>query len=230
MTAPAGTTAGHLGPAALLPRLLPAEVIVDERWGSGDEQTLHPDEAALVANAVPARRREFAAGRCCARTILAALGCPPEPLLTGPAREPQWPSGIVGSITHCDGYAAAVAVRAATVRTVGVDAEVDAELPADVAELVVTRREQRHLRVLRRQDPATPWGRILFSAKESVFKAWFPLRRQWLDFGDADVVIGADGTFAATLLVDDPAPLPRSVLGRWARSGGVLATAVVIRG
>jgi 4'-phosphopantetheinyl transferase EntD len=76
------------------------------------------------------------------------------------------------------------------------------------------------------------WDRLLFSAKESVYKAWFPLARRWLGFDQADITIGAlDGTFTARLLVPGPlvAGSALTVLhGRWAADQGLVATAVVI--
>jgi 4'-phosphopantetheinyl transferase EntD len=73
------------------------------------------------------------------------------------------------------------------------------------------------------------WDRLLFSAKESVYKAWFPLTGRWLGFEDADVTITPDGTFTARLLAEltETQP-PASFAGRWLASGGLILTAIVV--
>jgi hypothetical protein len=76
------------------------------------------------------------------------------------------------------------------------------------------------------------WDRLLFSAKESVYKTWFPLTRRWLGFESADVVIDASaGTFTVRLLV--PGALvngsPLTLLhGRWLSCQGLLLTTIVV--
>ena len=80
--------------------------------------------------------------------------------------------------------------------------------------------------------PGICWDRLLFSAKESVYKTWFPLARCWLDFESADVVIDPrGGTFTVRLLV--PGPLldgsPLNLLrGRWLTDHGLLVTATAV--
>ena len=86
--------------------LLAGPIEVVELRG-GEPDPLLPAERAALGQVVDGRRRDFAAGRHCARRALARLVGSPEPILSGPDREPVWPQGIVGSITHCDGYRAA---------------------------------------------------------------------------------------------------------------------------
>ena len=70
-----------------------------------------PSEAS-VGQAVDTHRRKPATGRLCARTALAKLGASSVPIPSGRRGAPDWPSGVVGSITHCAGYRAATAARA----------------------------------------------------------------------------------------------------------------------
>jgi 4'-phosphopantetheinyl transferase EntD len=70
--------------------------------------------------------------------------------------------------------------------------------------------------------------RLLFSAKESVYKAWFPLTGRWLGFEDADVTITPDGTFTARVLAEPPPPCTASFTGRWLASGGLILTAIAV--
>jgi 4'-phosphopantetheinyl transferase EntD len=192
------------------------------------DAVLFPEEEALLAKAVDKRRREFSTGRACARGALAALGVPRAPILRGERGAPQWPPGIVGSITHCAGYRAAAVAWERDVATIGLDAEPDEALPAGVLDRVSLPDERTRLRGLAAAAPGTCWDRLLFSAKESVYKAWFPLARRWLGFEDADITINAeDGTFGARLLV--PASAVGALdgfTGQWLACDGLILTAV----
>jgi 4'-phosphopantetheinyl transferase EntD len=171
--------------------LVPAGVAVADARGPLPGEALLPEEEALVARAVQKRRAEFTTVRTCARIALAELGVPAAPLLSGPKREPLWPAGIVGSLTHCDGYRAAAVARADTLASIGIDAEPHAALPDGILPRVSLPAEQAHLRTL---PAGVHWDRLLFSAKESVYKTWFPLARRWLGFEEAAVEFrpGAD--------------------------------------
>lgn len=212
----------------MIEKLLPPPVACAEAYQDVPEQELFAAEAALVVRAVPKRRREFATARHCARQALAKLGLPPVPILAA-QRAPQWPAGVVGSLTHCDGYRAAAVARAGEVPTLGIDAEPHAPLPAGVADLVVRPEEAVRLAALAGADHRVCWDRLLFCAKEAVFKAWYPLAGRWLDFQQASVTLGPDGTFQAQLLVPGPRVAGAEVsgfAGRWLAAGGLVVTAI----
>ncbi|MGH7911762.1 MAG: 4'-phosphopantetheinyl transferase family protein [Candidatus Dormibacteraceae bacterium] len=176
----------------MIPSLVPAGVVTAEAPIDGSEGDLLPEERSLIANARERRRRELTAGRSCAHQVLARLGWPRSAVLAGPRREPLWPPGVVGSITHCEGYCAAAAGRLkdlGAIRGLGIDAEVSAPLPDDVARLVLTEREGQH--PARRSDAR--WATAVFSAKEAVYKAWFPITGQWLDYLDAEIDLDLPG-------------------------------------
>jgi 4'-phosphopantetheinyl transferase EntD len=216
----------------MIEAILPADVACADTFGDPPGAVLFPEEEALLAKAVDKRRREFTTARSCARTALAALGVGPAPILPGERGAPQWPPGIVGSITHCAGYRAAAVARAGDVLTIGLDAEPDEVLPPDVLETVSLPGERARLRDLAAAAPGTCWDRLLFSAKESVYKAWFPLARRWLGFEEADITVNAaDGTFEARLLVVGPmaggSPLT-GFTGRWLARDGLVLTAITV--
>ena len=192
------------------------------------EAGLFPEEREHIAQAVAKRRAEFAAVRRCARRALHDLGFPPVPILPGEQREPLWPAGVVGSMTHCAGYCAAAVAHAGEVSALGIDAEVHAPLPEGVLDLVSLEAEREHLTGLAGQNGEVHWDRVLFSAKESVYKAWFPLTHRWLGFEQAEIVLRTDGGFEATVLLgaDHPAGSPHGFAGRWAVQGGLIATAI----
>jgi 4'-phosphopantetheinyl transferase EntD len=184
---------------------------------------LFAEEVRSLGPAVDARRREFEAGRACARRALARLGVPAVAVASGARGEPLWPARVVGSITHCARYRACAVAHADDVLAVGIDAEPDAPLPAGVLAAVASAGERRALAA---HGTGVCWDRVLFSAKEAVFKAWYPLTGQALAFEDADVRIdSAAGTFGGRLLVDGPL---RELRGRWGAAAGIVCTAVVV--
>jgi 4'-phosphopantetheinyl transferase EntD len=153
---------------------------------------------------------------------------------TGPGREPLWPDGIVGSLTHCEGYRAAAVAPRSLVASVGVDAEPHAPLPAEVLPLVTLAQERAGWEGL---PGDVAWDRLVFSAKESVYKAWYPLTGQWLGFEDAVVSLRPAGTgpdrgdFEASLLVPPAVVAGREVgvfRGRYLVDRGLVVTAVLV--
>ena len=216
----------------MIERLLPASAVAVEAFDDTVPGLLFAEEEALLVNAVDKRRREFTTARRCAREALAGLGLPPVPVLPGAQREPQWPAGVVGSITHCDGYRAAVVARSTDLLTVGIDAEPNQPLPSGVLDAIALPAEVSWAAELAIAHPSVCWDRLLFCAKEAVYKAWFPLARRWLDFDQANVEVQPTaGTFTAALLVPGPLvggqPLA-GFTGRWLVDRDLLLTAIAL--
>lgn len=215
----------------MLERILPASAVVRSAREDLDAK-LFAEEEAMVARAVEKRRREFTTARSCARDALAELGRPREPILSGPKGEPLWPAGIVGSITHCDGYRACAVARATDLTTLGVDAEPNQPLPDGLLGDIALPEEREMLRALSLRAPAINWDRLLFCVKESIYKAWFPLAHRWLGFEDAVVSIDPrEESFEARLLVSGPVLDGcelRGFDGRWLVAGGLLMAAIAM--
>jgi 4'-phosphopantetheinyl transferase EntD len=217
----------------MIERILPPRVASAESFGDDPAAVLFPQERAVIARAAESRRREFATARACARTAMARLGQPGVAVLPGLRGAPQWPEGITGSITHCAGYRAAAVALTRDIVSLGVDAEPNEALPNHgMLELIALDAERARLGELLAGNPQIYWDRLLFSAKESVYKTWFPLARSWLGFESADIVIDPRaGTFTARLLVPGPlvrgTPLTR-LNGRWLADKGFLVTAAVL--
>lgn len=193
---------------------------------------LYPQEADAIARAVPKRRREYATVRLCARRALARLGAPAGPLLAGRRGAPQWPAGVVGSMTHCDGYRAAAVARSSALAGLGIDAEPNGPLPRGVLDTVSLPAERVRLAELSAARPEVSWDRLLFSAKEAVFKTWYPLTLRELGFDQADIRIDpGSGDFSARLLVPGPQVGGRRVdgfQGRWLCRDGLVVTAITL--
>lgn len=213
----------------MIERLVPDTVVVVSTRQDLLEVELFPEEERSVGRAVEKRRREFTTARACARQALDRLGIAAVAIPNGERGEPLWPGGVVGSITHCSGYRACAVARAGDVASVGIDAEVDEPLPEGVLEQVAFGRERA---MVAGRGAGVCLDRLLFSAKESIYKAWFPLARRWLGFEDVELTIDVGGgTFRARLLVPGPdvggAPLTE-FRGRWCAEEGIVAAATVV--
>jgi 4'-phosphopantetheinyl transferase EntD len=212
--------------------ILPADVESQECFDEASGGVLFPEEEKIIAHAVESRRRQYAAVRCCARACLARLGYARVPILPGVGGAPTWPAGVLGSMTHCAGYAAAAVGPLSRISAIGIDAEPDAPLPEGVLDLVATPAERDRLAVTQLEPDSPNWDRLLFSAKEAVYKAWFPLTGEWLDHEEVEILFDPqDGTFAALLSRDGLIVHGRQVRclhGRWVRKRGILLTAVVL--
>jgi 4'-phosphopantetheinyl transferase EntD len=214
----------------MIEAILPAGVIAVEAREDAMDARLFPEEQLVVGRAVEKRRREFTTARTCARAALEKLGFPAGPIPTGERGEPLWPAGVVGSITHCDRYRACAVARSSEIVTVGIDAEPNAPLPEGLLDDIARPEELPSLRRLEWELPEVHWDRLLFSAKESVYKAWFPLAKRWLGFEDAVVAVDPSAnTFTARLLVSGP-PLTDGPLlgfsGSWMVRDGIILTAI----
>ncbi|HEY2768349.1 MAG TPA: 4'-phosphopantetheinyl transferase superfamily protein [Solirubrobacteraceae bacterium] len=215
----------------MIEEILPAGVAAADTHEDLLDIPLFPEEErALGRGAVDKRRREFITGRACAREALRQLGLSSVAIPAGARGEPSWPAGVVGSITHCAGYRACAVARTETLVTVGIDAEPNEQLPDGVLKEIARAEERELLRELARCEPSVCWDRLLFSAKEAVYKAWFPLAERWLGFEDATLTVDlARGAFEARLLVLGPLVGTQrlgSLDGRFLVRDGLVLTAV----
>lgn len=218
--------------AGVLPESLDA-LAAAEMYSDPKELAPLPEEEPLIARSVAKRRNEFITVRYCARQALVDLGLPPVPILKGDKGEPCWPDGIVGSLTHCEGFRGAAVGRRAEVRSVGIDAEPHDVLPHGVLDAISLPVERHELQSM---PDGVHWDRVLFCAKEATYKAWFPLTHRWLGFEDAHIVFDVDasgqaGTFTSQILIDPVAesgPPLTALLGRWSVRDGLALTAIVL--
>lgn len=219
----------------MIDRILPPPVAAHECFGDVEDARLFPAERDLIATSADGRRREFGTVRHLARAAMRDLGCPEAPVLHGPRREPLWPAGLVGSMTHCRGYRAAALARRTDVVGLGLDAEPNEPLSPGVLDVVGLPEERAQLLGLRAEDPTVHWDRLLFCVKEAVYKVWYPLAGTWLGFTDAMVSFtGTGGTFTVVLQVPGP-PLGtqsphtlQTLRGHWRSERGILAAATVV--
>ena len=209
----------------LFPEGVVVEVATPEMW----EAPVYPEEEVSILNAVPKRRREFAAGRNCARRALALLGVQDRPLPMGMDRDVLWPDGIVGSISHCDDLCAVAVARRDSAAGIGLDIERGGALESGVASLICTPVEQARLKDLPSR-PRTSWPKLVFVAKESVYKCVFPLLRTFLEFHEVEIDLSLEAaSFEATIRHPCMAKLGHARLrGRFVMTGDHVACGVTL--
>jgi 4'-phosphopantetheinyl transferase EntD len=205
--------------------LFPDGVVLETLEDLTLAEELSIPEQALVAKAVPKRVNEFRAGRHCARQALRRLGIEGFDLLAGPNREPLWPSGVVGSISHSDHYAVAAVAAVGNIQSLGIDIEQAKPLAQGMLKIVATHDE---IQMINGLSADKPWDALLFSAKEAFYKAWFPLTGSKLDFHDVLVTfLPSESQFQVRILTDDGL-LSRNVSGRFLFSHDLIWTSTTV--
>ncbi|MCP4194394.1 MAG: 4'-phosphopantetheinyl transferase superfamily protein [Planctomycetaceae bacterium] len=166
---------------------------------------LHEEEQLILSDrAVEIRRIHFTCGRAAAHHALQDLtGRPTDPILTGPRREPLWPSGIVGAISHSGEIACAAVANHLDHAGIGLDIELLTEkFDASIARLVCTPSEAKWIASADSNTDERVRLLQLFCAKECVYKAFFPLSRIELTFQDAELTWNkAEQLFRGRLMV-----------------------------
>jgi 4'-phosphopantetheinyl transferase EntD len=165
-------------------------------------KALYSEEMALVRRVPPQRAWEFTAGRLCAHRALADLGVKGRPLLVGANGAPEWPKGIVGSISHTTGFCVAAACRIRDAIGLGVDVESLDGATRETVEVLCTKAERRWVGSI----PIEKGAVLLFSAKESFFKGYHPLTGFFLEFCDVEVTFDPSANRFTARLVNDNAP------------------------
>jgi len=201
---------GHADPTAPMPRLIGDEVLAVEHAGA-------------------ARAREFAAGRAAARAAMDELGLPPRPVLQGEDRAPVWPRGLTGSITHTDRDCLAVVTDAPDTLALGLDMEPAVALESALWPEICTMDEMHWLAGLGPSQRGH-FAKLVFCAKEAVYKAQYGLSATLLEFHDLSLDIDLSGhRFAAQLQRDLPGLASAArFAGRFAILGSAFIAAVEI--
>jgi 4'-phosphopantetheinyl transferase EntD len=164
---------------------------------------LHPQETALISpSAVATKRTSFTLGRNAAAQSLRAIGIDPAPpVLQGRGKNPLWPDQVVGSITHCDPWTICVVAKSSAAKALGVDLEdVRRVQNPDIGEVICTRSEMEWIAGSQDQVGSLI---MVFSAKEAMYKAYYPFCRRYFDFTDAELAWDPSiGGFRGHLLTD----------------------------
>lgn len=157
-------------------------IVVEHRLiADGDELALLPEEMAAFSASVIKVRRASGAARIVARNLLTRFGQPPCAIRKSVAGMPIWPRGIVGSLAHDSEVALAAMAAQRDFLSVGIDVEPAEPLEAELLEIVATAKERESIV----GEPCH--GRLLFSVKEAIYKAVYPLDGTFLDHHDVEV-------------------------------------------
>ncbi|WP_193751757.1 4'-phosphopantetheinyl transferase family protein [Sphingomonas sanguinis] len=214
---------------SLIGAVVPEKVAYQECPPPPDCLELHPDEERDLARSRTSakRRQEFALGRWCARQAMVRLGRGHEPLLTGRSRAPIWPQGLIGSITHCEDYCAAAVATTNDLVAIGIDAERWGDVPCDIGAHIATPGECS----LSNLCPSDTRNlAILFSAKESLFKALNPLIGLFFDFQSVTLQVSTSSrefSIASTTL-PEIVPYQHSLVGRFVITDQLVITSASI--
>ena len=206
--------------AATARRLLPPGVAV----AAADPGLLHPLlPGETLPGAIPARLREFSAGRQAARAAMARLGAPIASLPPGDDRAPIWPSGLVGSITHSATAALAAVAPQALTAGLGLDLEDDSALEPALWPKICRAEELAALG----NDPGLQ-ARLIFAVKEAAYKAQYARSATLFGFELLSVTL-SDGQFTARFTrAVPPFAAGDHLHGSWARSEGHILAACVL--
>jgi 4'-phosphopantetheinyl transferase EntD len=195
--------------------------------GPADRDLLLEEEFSL-GNVVPARRREFRAGRIYARQALQGLGAGGSVIPIGDNRAPVWPTGVVGSISHTISHTRSLCVVAVGSSTeflgLGIDIEEDSPLSCELAQLVSDAAETKGREGIERRL-GCDLPKLLFVIKEAFYKMYFPLAGRFLAFHDVRVELDVEKHVAKAVIVPSKRAAAidsRCFEGRFGSSNGTL--------
>jgi 4'-phosphopantetheinyl transferase EntD len=204
--------------------LFPAEVSCVFSDDPPGNFLLLPDEVDSTLNMRPRRLAEFTHGRACARQALTKLGYPECPIPVGQNRAPTWPGGVVGSISHSRECAAAVVTHRNDFSGLGVDLEVSEPLDEPLLSMICRPEE---IELLDNQAEKLYFAKIIFSAKEAVYKCIWPTILRFVDFHEIEIQLdtGARSFRARAHSEQLPADLIGNIRGRYADSSSLIVSA-----
>ncbi|MFZ0457673.1 MAG: 4'-phosphopantetheinyl transferase superfamily protein [Rhodoplanes sp.] len=160
---------------------LPGVAIAHRLISPGDEDALTPEELRGISGSVVERRRASGAARIVARQLLRELGYPESPLPRAASGAPIWPVGVTGSLAHDRRVAVAAVATSRDIDALGIDIEPAKLLPIDLLDIIATPDERPGI------GDDLICGRLLFAAKEAVYKAVYPLDRIFLEHHDVQI-------------------------------------------
>jgi 4'-phosphopantetheinyl transferase EntD len=211
----------------LLEDLFPPQISCEFSNQPPQRLDLPPAEADATRNMQAKRLREFVHGRTCARRALARLGIPECAIPVDEHRAPAWPDGIVGSISHSGDNAAAVVARKSECRGLGVDLEDNEPLEASLIQMVC--RPEEAGRLARAEDRLI-LAKIIFSAKECVYKCIWPTLQHFVEFQEIEIQLDTETRcfnalpHSARLPID----LVENVRGRYVTTDELIISAAYI--
>ncbi len=155
-----------------------------ENFVNDEELTINEKQATSLFSGK--RLKDFSTGRYCARKALATIGLNNVEILVGDDKQPIWPTGYVGSISHSSKLVGAVAAKAFKVKSIGLDIETIGKIKPGMWRLLYTEAESDFLNSFTGEEQAY-YTTLIFSYKEAFYKLQYPLTKTFLNFTDAEV-------------------------------------------
>ena len=165
-------------------------------------QQLGVNKPDKLHGAVARRQAEYLAGRYCAAKALSALGVGDTDVQSGENRVPHWPQEAIGSISHTVGRAVAVSSLGKHCTALGIDCEmlIRSEVTERIYNTIAVPSETTLLEQL---SCSKEWFlTLIFSAKESLYKALYPTVGVFFGFDSAEVLGVSNGEYTIALTRD----------------------------
>ncbi len=212
--------------AAALPhrfaQLLPAEAGWHFSEQAAEAMPLESEELLSAVQMSPRRLSSFRHGRHCARLAMRGIGEPFRAIPMGKNREPIWPQDLVGSITHSGSSAAAVVAKKHLLAGLGIDLETRGTLRDEIRDLICLPEE---LTMLKASKHSAVDARVIFSAKESIYKCLWPQLGRYIDFKDVQInLLLQDSSFSIVAAPSLPTSLTTRLRGRFSLASNSVFT------
>lgn len=175
----------RLGHSLPILRCPPTVMVCCKSASELNTDVLLAEEASATTNFSEKRLAEFKLGRACARELLTSLGYADFPVRVGESRQPLWPDGLIGSISHTREFALCAIAPQQQITGLGIDIEVIEQEAFDLLAMVTSSEELERIRA--KVTGCHYLAKLLFSAKESVFKCQFTFTGEWLEFKDVSL-------------------------------------------
>jgi len=135
------------------------------------------------------RKAEFLAGRYAAKALLTHYNLQHIQIDIGENRSPNWPQGIIGSISHNKSTAICAMTQSNMMTGLGIDVEaiLDTEKANRVKESIIDKTEEELLNTHAAHLPFNVAFTLIFSAKESIFKALYPQVKRYFGFSAVSI-------------------------------------------
>ncbi len=158
-----------------------------------------------IARSVKIRQAEYFYGRFAAKLALSKYGQENFRVRSGRMREPIWPKSLIGSISHTSKYACALVLQESIFMGIGIDIEKRVSLDSfdSLKHIVIDDLELEYLDNISSQFSIEELVTLIFSAKESFFKATSHVVGKYFDFSAVKIISICETSQKVELVIVD---------------------------
>lgn len=143
----------------------------------------------LIAQARVERKNEYLCGRILAQAVLKHHLDLDQPLTSMHEHLPVWPTHVLGSISHSQNKLIVALSHNAIYLGIDIEHWVTSEFAQESAHLILTLSELELWKIKACEFfEFSQFVSLIFSVKESLYKAVYPIAKQYIDFLEASVV------------------------------------------